>query len=168
MGIGGWALGLQLTGNVHVVDAGRLYRSAQLNGDALANVLTRFGIRSVINLRGRNPGEWWYQNELDVSARHGALHFDIGMGATSQPDAGVIARLIKALQTAPRPVLIHCASGADRSGLAAALYERFVKGQPADVAAGQLTFLYGHFPWFGSRTAAMDDTFWRLAKTGIP
>lgn len=164
---GGWALGLQLTGNVHVVDPGRLYRSAQLNGDDLSAVLTRYGIRSVINLRGRNPGEWWYDDELKVSASHGAVHIDVGMGATSEPDAKVISRLMKALRTAPRPILVHCASGADRSGLAAALYERFIEGQSAEIAAGQLTFRYGHFPWLGSRTIAMDNAFWRLTKTGI-
>lgn len=164
---GGWALGLQLSGNVHVVDPGRLYRSAQLNGDDLSVVLAQYGIRSVINLRGRNPGEAWYDDELKVTVSHGALHFDVGMGATSEPDAKVVSRLMTALTTAPRPMLVHCASGADRTGLAAALYERFVKGQSAAVAAGQLSFRYGHFPWLGSRTTAMDDTFWRLSKTGI-
>lgn len=164
---GGWLLGLQLTGNVHVVDPGHLYRSAQLNGDDLSVVLMRYGIRSIINLRGRNPGEWWYDDELKVSASHGAAHFDVGMGATSEPDARVISRLMKALRTAPRPILVHCASGADRSGLAAALYERFINGQSAEIAAGQLTFRYGHFPWLGSRTIAMDNAFWRLAKTEI-
>lgn len=163
----GWALELQLTGNVHVVDPGRLYRSAQLNGDALSDVLAQYGIRSVINLRGRSPGEWWYDDELKVTASHGSAHFDVGMGATSEPDAKVIFRLMIVLRTAPRPILVHCASGADRSGLAAALYERFIKGQPADVAAEQLTFRYGHFPWLGSGTIAMDNAFWRLAKTGV-
>lgn len=164
---GGWALGLQLTGNVHVVDPGRLYRSAQLNGDDLSAVLTRYGIRSVINLRGRNPGDAWYDDELRVTASHGVVHFDIGMGATSEPDAKVISRLMTALRTAPRPILVHCASGADRSGLAAALYERFIKGQSAEIAAGQLSFRYGHFPWLGSGTIAMDNAFWRLSKTGM-
>ncbi len=164
---GGWALGLQLTGNVHVVDPGRLYRSAQLNGDDLSAVLTRYGIRSVINLRGRNPGDAWYDDELRVTASQGVVHFDVGMGATSEPDAKVISRLMTALRTAPRPMLVHCASGADRSGLAAALYERFLKGQSPSTAAEQLSFRYGHFPWLGSRTVAMDKTFWRLAKSGI-
>ena len=164
---GGWLLGLQLTGNVHAVDAGRLYRSAQLNGDDLDAVLTRYGIRSVINLRGRNPGEWWYDDELKVTASRGAVHFDVGMGATSEPDPKVISRLMTALRTAPRPILVHCASGADRSGLAAALYERFIEGQSTATAAGQLSFRYGHFPWLGSRTIAMDNAFRHLAKTGL-
>lgn len=165
---GGWALGLQLAGNVHVVDPGRLYRSAQLNGDDLSGVLSRYGIRSVINLRGRNPGETWYDDELRVTANQGAVHFDVGVGATSEPDPKVISRLMTALKTAPRPILVHCASGADRSGLAAALYNRFIKGQSPSTAASQLSFRYGHFPWLGSRTVAMDNTFWRLVQTGLP
>lgn len=165
---GGWALGLQLAGNVHVVDPGRLYRSAQLNGDDLSGVLSRYGIRSVINLRGQNPGETWYDDELRVTANLGAVHFDVGMGATSEPDPKVISRLMTALKTAPRPILVHCASGADRSGLAAALYNRFIKGQSPSTAASQLSFRYGHFPWLGSRTVAMDNTFWHLVQTGLP
>jgi protein tyrosine/serine phosphatase len=45
-------IGLQLVGNVHVVEPGELYRSAQLNGASLDGVLKRYGIKTVINLRG--------------------------------------------------------------------------------------------------------------------
>lgn len=161
---GGWALGLQLLGNVHVVDPGILYRSAQLNGEDLVDVLTKYNIRTVINLRGDNPSEGWYKDELTIAAAHGATHFDVGMGATSEPESKVVAQLLTILKTAPRPILIHCYSGADRTGLAAALYERFLKKQSAQTASGQLSFLYGHFPWLGSRTVAMDNAFWRLAS----
>jgi hypothetical protein len=36
---GGWAIGLQLVGNVHVVEDGALYRSAQLNEKKLSEVI---------------------------------------------------------------------------------------------------------------------------------
>ena len=160
---GVWALSLQLTGNVHVVETGVLYRSAQLNGGELADVLSKYRIRSVVNLRGENRGETWYENELKVTAAHKAVHFDVGMGATSEPEPKVIAKLVKILRTAPRPILIHCYSGADRSGLAAAIYERIVAGKSAQGAARQLSFRYGHFPWLGSGTIAMDEAYWRLS-----
>lgn len=163
LSIGGWVLWLQTTGNVHAVEPNALYRSAQLNGDELQTVLTRYGIKSVINLRGDNVGDAWYEDELTVTRGHGAAHFDVGIGATSEPTPEVVAKLLRLLRTAPRPILVHCSSGSDRTGLAAALYERFVSGASAENAAKQLSFRFGHFPWLGSRTVAMDRTFWKLA-----
>jgi protein tyrosine/serine phosphatase len=165
---GGWAIGLQLVGNVHVVEDGILYRSAQLNGQKLANVVAAHGIKSVINLRGENRGLRWYDDEIEVTAAHGISHFDVRMSAVREPDDATVTQLMETLQTAPRPLLIHCESGSDRTGLAAALYERFVKQRPAEVAAGQISFRYGHFPWLGNRTVAMDRTYWRLSADGLP
>jgi protein tyrosine/serine phosphatase len=165
---GGWAIGLQIVGNVHVVEAGALYRSAQLNEGKLANVISAYGIKSVINLRGENRGSWWYDNEVEVTAAHGVSHFDVRMTALRDTDNATVTQLMETLRTAPRPLLIHCESGSDRTGLAAALYERFVKERPAEVAAGQISFRYGHFPWLGNRTIAMDRTYWRLSADGLP
>lgn len=164
LAVGGWALFLQLTGNIHAVEPNKLYRSAQLDGDDLAQVINTYKIKSVINLRGDNPGDAWYDEELKVTKAQGAQHFDVGIGATSEPEPKVMHRLIELLRNAPRPVLVHCYSGADRSGLAAALYEYLVKGESADTSAEQLSFWYGHFPWLGSRTVAMDRAFWSFAK----
>ena len=165
---GGWAIGLQLVGNVHVVEEGILYRSAQLNGQRLADVVAAHSIKSVINLRGENRGLRWYDDEIKVTAAHGVSHFDVRMSAVHEPDDATVTQLMETLRTAPRPLLIHCESGSDRTGLAAALYERFIKQQPAEVAAGQISFRYGHFPWLGNRTAAMDRTYWRLSTDGLP
>lgn len=163
LGIGGWAGALQLTGNIHEIEPGALYRSAQLNGQALGDVLKRYGIRTVINLRGAHDGAKWYEDERARVQAAGVGHLDIRMSATHEPDAATRAALIEALRTAPRPLLIHCKSGADRTGFAAAVYELLVAGRPKDQAAGQLSFRYGHFPWLTSRTGAMDRAFEEIA-----
>lgn len=161
--LGGWALALQPSDNVHAVKPGVLYRSAQLNGRELGEVLSKYDVRSAIDLRGKNHGEWWHENELRITAAHGAAHFDVGTSATSEPKIKTIARLLKIMKSAPRPILIHCHSGSDRTGLAAALFDRFLDRESSELAAKQLSFWYGHFPWFGSGMAAMDRTFWRLS-----
>jgi protein tyrosine phosphatase (PTP) superfamily phosphohydrolase (DUF442 family) len=165
---GAWAIGLQIVGNVHVVEDGIVYRSAQLNGQKLAKMVDAYGIKSVINLRGENRGSWWYDDEIEVTAARGVSHFDVRMSAVRDTDDATVTLLMETLRTAPRPLLIHCESGSDRTGLAAALYERFLKEQPAELAAGQISFRYGHFPWLGNRTAAMDRTYWRLSADGLP
>ncbi|MFD2181689.1 tyrosine-protein phosphatase [Rhodoplanes azumiensis] len=161
---GGWALFLSLTGNIHAISPGVAYRSAQLDSSQLAETIDRFGIRAVINLRGDNAGEPWYADERAVAAQHGARHYDIGMYAKSEPPPETLKRVLEVLRVAPRPLLIHCYGGADRSGLVAAIYKHFVEGEPVDEAERQLSFLYGHFPWIGG-TDAMDKTFRRLTAS---
>jgi protein tyrosine/serine phosphatase len=156
---GGWALYLQIVGNVHAVTPGVVYRSAQLNGERLADTLKKYKIKSVINLRGDNVDEDWYTDELKVAAANGAQHYDLGMWAKQQPDAKTIKRMFDILRTAPRPLLIHCNSGSDRTGLVFAVYEYFIEGRSVEEAEGQLSFRFGHFPWLGSGTKAMDETF---------
>jgi protein tyrosine/serine phosphatase len=161
---GGWALYLRLTGNVHEVSQGVAYRSAQLEDDQLIATVEEYHIKSIINLRGDNLGDDWYTGELALSSKRGVAHYDIGMSSNSESDRGTVERLLAALETAPRPLLIHCYGGADRSGLASALFKRFVEGKSVDEAAEQLSFRYGHFPWFGSRTVAMDHAFMRMVS----
>lgn len=165
IGMGAWAAGLQLSGNIHVVEPAQLYRAAQLNGPSLEKVLTTYAIRTVINLRGENDGASWYDDEVAVVRKRGLVHIDIRMSANLEPDQATISNLVHALREAPRPILVHCQSGSDRSGLAAALYELLVAQRPASEAAGQLSFRYGHFPWLWSHTSAMDDTFAHIAAT---
>jgi hypothetical protein len=68
------------------------------------------------------------------------------------------------LRNAPKPILIHCKSGADRTGLIAALYQYVQEGRSAEEAASQLSIVYGHLPFFWNSTAAMDRTFWRYVS----
>jgi protein tyrosine/serine phosphatase len=160
----GWAGFLQLTGNVHTVEPHQLYRSAQLDGDDLEALVRREGIVTILNLRGAAPGEAWYDEELQATTAAGAQHLDLAMSATQQPDEKTLRRLIEILRTAPRPLLVHCNKGADRSGLAAALYELLDANKSPAEAARQLSFRYGHFPWLTSRSGAMDRTFLEVVE----
>ena len=160
----GWAAYLALTGNIHTVEKHALYRSAQLDGDDLEALIRREGIATVLNLRGANANRKWYREELQATAAAGAGHFDLGMSANQQPDRQTLRRLIELLRTAPKPILVHCMGGADRSGLAAALYEFLDAHKSAAEAARQLSFWYGHFPWLTSKTGAMDRAFASVTK----
>ena len=153
---------LQLTGNFHTVIPGELYRSAQPTGDDIARDIREHGIKSVLNLRGPHPGEAWYDEELATSARLGIRHFDLPLSAKRELNDPEVARLETAMRDAPKPLLVHCKSGADRAGLAASLY-LLIRGRSADDAGTQLSLIYGHFPFLGSRSVAMDRTFERVA-----
>lgn len=160
----GWAAFLQLTGNVHIVEQHVLYRSAQLDGDDLEALIRNEGIATILNLRGAGPGQRWYVQEIQATAAAGARHLDLAMSANQQPDSRTLKRLIEILRTAPKPLLVHCSGGADRSGLAAAIYELLVANKSPTEAAQQLSFRYGHFPWLTSRTGAMDKAFFAVSN----
>jgi protein tyrosine/serine phosphatase len=87
------------------------------------------------------------------------------MSASREPDPALLAHLLTALATAPTPLLIHCKDGADRTGLASALYELTVVHKSPAIADTQLSFRYGHFPWLTSHTGAMDRTFWQFVSS---
>jgi protein tyrosine/serine phosphatase len=159
---GSWAGYLRLTGNIHEVEVGKVYRSGQLWPSQLSSLLRVKGIRTVINLRGENPDRAWYVDELQVAKAAGVRHISLPMSANREPNDALLATLIDTLSTAELPVLIHCEAGADRSGLASALYKFTVQHKTPQEADGQLSFWYGHFPWLTSRTGAMDRTFWRV------
>jgi protein tyrosine/serine phosphatase len=156
---GGYFGFVQLTGNFHAVIAGEVYRSAQPTADDIAAHVHRQGIRSVLNLRGSHVGTAWYDEEVAASDRLGIRHIDLQLSAHRELSDAEITRLEEIMRSAPKPLLIHCKSGADRTGLAAALYLLAVlHGRPGE-AAGQLSWVYGHFPFFGSRSVAMDQSF---------
>jgi protein tyrosine/serine phosphatase len=159
LSVGGWAGYLMATGNIHTVLPGALFRSAELSRDGFEHVIRHFRINTVINLRGAAPGHRWYEDELEAARATGARHIDLRLSATHILSAAELDEIRIVLARAQRPVLIHCQGGADRSGLVAALYEYWIAHRSAEEAAEQLSFRYGHFPWLGSRSAAMDKVW---------
>lgn len=133
-----------VTGNFHTVSDGEVYRSAQPSAHSLARYHRKFGIRTVINLRGENESESWYRDEIETSERLGIRHIDFRMSAKRGITNKEAWRLIEIMRRAPKPLLIHCESGADRSGLASALYVAAVERLGEQAAEDQLSLRYGH------------------------
>lgn len=159
-----WYIGA-VGGNKRTVIPGRLYRSAQLTGAALRGELTKYGIKTVINLRGLSPDEAWYRDETAVCREMGVAHVDIALWASRLPEPEELDKLLDAYDHATYPVLIHCQGGSDRSGLAAAIYRIVYEGAPVDQAVHQeLTWRYGHFRTKKAR--AMDEFFDLYSQTG--
>lgn len=140
---GGYLASLQLRGNFHTVVEGVAYRSAQPSADDLARWVADHGIRSVINLRGRHDGAAWYDAEIAASRALGIVHRDFGMSAGRQLDRDHAAALVALMRSVPKPVLIHCLSGADRTGLASALLLADLD-HDEKAAERQISFRYGH------------------------
>ncbi|TWB43592.1 tyrosine phosphatase family protein [Rhizobium sp. ERR 922] len=156
---------LQWDGNFHVVIPGELYRSAQLSPTLIETYVRKNGIRSIVNLRGENLKHGWYDQEVKTAQRLGIEHIDFKMSARKIMTPERADQLVDILRSAPKPILIHCQAGADRTGLAAVIYSQKIAGMSAKAAAEQLSITYGHIgiPYL-SKTYAMDESLQNLQE----
>jgi predicted protein tyrosine phosphatase len=146
---GGLALGVHFalilaTPNVHPVIPGQIYRAAQPHESTLRHLVAKRGIRSVVNLRGCCPHLVWYRKEADATASLDLDQFDITMSAARLPAAESVRQLVEALDRAPRPLLLHCQQGVDRTGLAAAVALLLYTYTPLEQARRQMSLEMGH------------------------
>ena len=163
--IGGYWGVLQYEGNLHAVSTGILYRSAQLSKTETRWAVREYQIKSVLNLRGAHAGQPWYDEEIAAAGELGLAHFDYPLSAKRFVTSQEIDEILDIMRKAPKPLLIHCKSGADRSGLVAALYRFSETGAAAAEADRELSLVYGHFPYLTSRSGAMDDSFWAFVHS---
>ncbi|WP_313193587.1 dual specificity protein phosphatase family protein [Shinella zoogloeoides] len=160
LGLGIYLVAIQLTGNFAAVVPGEAYRSNQPTPAELAAYAERYKIRTVINLRGRDEKSAWYKNEAAAARQLGLTLIDFPLNASRRLDAKTADDLVATLRAAPRPILIHCRSGADRTGLASVIYLARIAQEDEETAERQLSIRYGHFgvPFF-SPTYAMDESW---------
>jgi protein tyrosine/serine phosphatase len=140
----------------HVVVPGELCRAGQMSAPELSAAIDRHGIRTVVNLRGSADGVGWYREEAAALGAAGVRLVDFPMSAGEALSLEQMDLLVGHLRRGPAPVLVHCRAGADRAGLASALFLA-ATGRPPAEARAQLSWRYGHFPyaWWRER-AAMD------------
>jgi protein tyrosine/serine phosphatase len=155
----GYAAHCWATGNLHVVEPGRLFRSGQPSPEQLANWRARYGIVNVLNLRGANPGADWYEAEKTAAAALGVTLIDYGMSAKRDLTPAQVESILGILDGLTGPTLIHCRSGVDRTGIVSALYLAHVVKAGEFAAELQLSPVYGHLPLSLSPFYAMDRSF---------
>lgn len=150
-----WAIYFFIYGNFHKVDRD-VYRSAQLFSFNMPYYIKNNNIKSILNLRGKSESIW-YKDEINFAKENNLTHYDFGI-----PDRKVISKenmnkIVKIIKNAPKPMLIHCKMGADRTSLVSALYLYAIKNDKD--AKREISIIYGHFPYLGSKTGAMDKSF---------
>src|SRR5450432_4111649 len=134
--------------NFHWVVPGEASRAMQAWAGGLAPFLKRRGIRAIINLRGRNDDLSWWKKETATAKGAGIDHLDAMLDSRRLPTRAMLVRLIETFDTAPRPFMLKCSGGQDRTSFAAALYLIHRGGwQAMDVARTQYArFPFLHFP----------------------
>ncbi len=132
--------------NFHVVLPGRVYRSSQLGEAELRLAHARYGLKTIINLRGYCPELDWHQEEAATAKSCGMTMIDIDLSTSMPPHREKLRKLAIALEEAPEPLLIHCRQGADRTSLIAALALLLKTDATVAAAREQLSWRYAHSP----------------------
>jgi protein tyrosine/serine phosphatase len=138
--------GILLGPNFHVVIPGAVYRCANPSPAFLEQTVKAHGIRTVLNLRGCSEPEEWYLDECRTTARLDVCQEDVSMSAGRLPAVPTIRELVRILDGAQYPILIHCHKGIDRTGLASAMVLLLHTDTPLAVARRQLSPRFGHMP----------------------
>ena len=155
--------------NWGVVERGRLYRSNHPLPWQVRMAARRHGLRTVINLRGHRADCGSDALGRAAAASLGLVQIDAPFESRGAPHKDRILRLAEIFQTLQEPALLHCKSGADRTGLAAGLW-LLLQGRPPEAALAQMSWRFGHLRQ--SRTGILDAFFEAYAaaerRTGKP
>jgi uncharacterized protein (TIGR01244 family) len=123
--------------------------------------LTRLGIRTVVNLRGKHDKPT-YDLEREACARAGLAFTDFRVKSRDAPSKDELRGARELFERLEYPVLFHCKSGADRVGLMSALYLHLRRGVPIAQAKEALSLKYGHLRQ--ADTGVLDYFFERYLK----
>jgi len=145
----------------------QVYRSAQLSASRLDAVIQAYGIRTLIVLLGSEKGALWYENEKAVAERHQVQMLNIGFSSHELPQYSRLNQLVDALLSAPRPILLHCYRGADRSGMASAIALILNDESTLETIEKQFSWRFGVIPYSNSIGILFFDQYndW-LSATG--
>ena len=83
--------------------SGLVIRSAQPTTQ-LADWARRYQLKSVLNLRGGGPGDWWYGNEIKSAKESGVTYYDLPLSATRRPTRRELLQLIDLLDRCSYPL----------------------------------------------------------------
>jgi protein tyrosine/serine phosphatase len=133
--------------NFGVVEPGKLYRSGQISEHVIGRTLQSNHIGLVLSLSGDESAD--LEAEKKATADYGVNRVYLGgLAGDGIGDPRVypraLAEIIKANQNG-KAVLVHCQSGAQRTGGVIAAYRILVEGKDPEQAFAEMR-RYGHDP----------------------
>lgn len=141
--------------NTHMLAPDRFWRTYQPSPAKLKKWQQR-GVRTIINLRGQTPSGH-YLLEREACENLGLTLVDFRVYSREAPAREIIHGARKLFSEIEYPAVMHCKSGADRTGMMGVLYRFFEHGMPLDQALEQLSFRYGHVRH--GKTGVIDHAF---------
>ena len=132
----------QFPKNFHKINE-KIYRSGQPDEDEFLSLYTFNGIRSVLNLRENNSDKDEI-NAINRNWNNAVTLYEIPLdtGKITEDD---LYKILTVIRDAPKPLLIHCWHGSDRTGCAVAAYRIVFENWSVEDAVSELMKPeYGH------------------------
>jgi protein tyrosine/serine phosphatase len=147
-----------------VVEQGLIYRSGRLPLDRAQATLANHQIRVLIDLTEPNPSNRFQPKERAAAVALGIEYHNFPLSGDGTGDIRSYAQAIAVMHQARRegkPVLVHCAAGAQRTGGVVAAYRILVERKSPDEARAELK-RYGWKP--GKNQVLLDYLNRNMAK----
>ena len=144
------------TDNCYRLDT-HFYRSAQPNDEGFADFQKK-GIKSVLNLREHHS-----DNRKAAKTTLKLYHYPVAAGKLTRND---LMECLLTVELAPKPIVIHCWHGSDRTGVVCAAYRIVKQGWPVDDAIREFTdgpFGF-HSTFYGNLPALLKSIDWKAFK----
>lgn len=166
--------------NLGTVVAGQVHRSGQISRWMIEPTLREHGIKVIVDLTAPLPDDAHQQAELATAEQLGVEHcrFPLAGDGTGRIEnyVGAIQAIDRAVQNGD-PVLVHCASGAQRTGGVVAAWRLLIRGDdPQAVRAEMLSYgakpevfdyLDANLPEIGNRLHESGTLSTRPARTAF-
>ena len=115
--------------NFHQVNP-EIYRSSQPDKQQMQTIVEIYGIKSVINLRE-------YHSDVDETANLSVKLYEVPLAAGDLSEED-LRKVLQIMQKAPKPLLVHCMHGSDRTGAVIAAYRIACENYPVEKAIDEL------------------------------
>jgi hypothetical protein len=145
--VGAWSFGLRdrlVPKRFGIVLPGEIYRSGQISGRLIGEVIDKYHIGTIVDLNGFDPKDRDQQAEATVSQSKGVQHFCFPLKGNGtgkiERYADAVEKIVRS-QRAGIPVLVHCYAGTQRTGGCVSFYRLLIRrDSPEDVYAELLRY----------------------------
>ncbi len=142
--------------NLHSIDH-LMYRSSQPSPKQLRDLKKKYGLKTIINLRGEN-GLSAYNLEKEACSKLNLNLVNFRAYSRNPPEFHEVQKLVKLFNSIDYPALMHCKSGSDRTGVVATLYRILHLNESVKEAfKKELHWKFGHIK--SSNTGVLDYFF---------
>ena len=131
-----------------VVEAGQIYRCGRLHSALVEKTLKKYDIARIVDLTGGYPKDQNLEAEIRATEALGITRVELFLQGDGTGDINQYAEAIAFIHEAVRdkkPVLVHCAAGAQRTGGVIAAYRLLVQQKPPGEVHQEMT-KYGWNP----------------------
>jgi len=131
-----------------VVKEGQIYRSGQLSSSLVKRILLKYKIGVIVSLSGDSSGDVDKDAERQAAAELGIERLIFPLSGNGTGDINNYAKAVAAIceaQKKQKPVLVHCAAGAQRTGGVIAAYRLLVEKENAPFVLAEM-MRYGWNP----------------------